>query len=210
MKNTFFRRVQRGWGSALCGVVAGVVSLLGVANLQAVNVTTLGGGDPHASPKYLGYRDGTTLSSALFHTPAGLAIDSTGSFLFVADRDNNAIRYLDLAAGVTWTFGITSTNLVNKPVGVLVDDFFNVYVLNRGSGNNGSVVTFDNFGDVVAINATGLTNACGITMDTSGNLYVTVNSNKLIKLSPYLNVTNVSSVTNIPLISTNNGHIQIR
>ena len=103
MKNIFSRRAKRSWGLALWGLVAVAVSLLGTATLHAVNVTTLGGGDPHASPKYLGHRDGATLTSALFHTPSGLAIDSTGNYLYVADRDNNAIRYLDLAAGQTWT-----------------------------------------------------------------------------------------------------------
>ena len=194
MKNFFFRSPQRSSKWALTGFVLGLVWLLGAARLQAVTVTTLGGGDPHVSPKYLGYRDGTTLSSALFHTPAGLAIDSTGSYLFVADRDNNAIRYLDLAAGLTWTFGVVNTNLVNKPVGVVVDTSLNVTVLNRGGGNNGSVVTFDSFGDTVATNATGLTNACGITMDVAGNFYVTVRSNTVIKITPAGVRTNVVTI----------------
>jgi hypothetical protein len=200
MKNNFFSRAKRGWASALSGLVAGCLWLLGTADLQAqVTVTTLGGGDPHASPKYLGYRDGNTLHSALFHTPAGLAIDYTGNYLFVADRDNNAIRYLDLVAGATWTFGVANTNLISKPVGVLVDSYYNVYVLNRGNGNNGSVVTFDNFGDVVATNAVGLTNACGITMDNNGNLFVTVRSNTVIKITPAGAQT---TVTTIPMAGT--------
>ena len=195
MKNFFFRSPQRSWQWAPAGFVLGLIWLLGAAHLQAaVTVATLGGGDPHVSPKYLGYRDGTTLSSALFHTPAGLAIDSTGSYLFVADRDNNAIRYLDLAAGLTWTFGVVNTNLVNKPVGVVVDTSLNVTVLNRGGGNNGSVVTFDSFGDTVATNATGLTNACGITMDVAGNFYVTVRSNTVIKITPAGVRTNVVTI----------------
>ena len=184
MKNIFFRRPERSLGLTICGFIFGCAWLLNIAKLHAVTVTTLGGGDPHVSPQYLGYRDGTTLSSALFHTPSGLAMDSTGSYLFVADRDNNAIRYLDLAAGQTWTFGIANTNLVSKPVGVVVDGSLNVSVLNRGNGNNGTVVTFDSFGDVVTTNAIGLTNACGITMDSIGNLYVTVRSNTVIKITP--------------------------
>ena len=203
MKNIFFRHSQRGRRVVMAGFVLGFAWLLGSASLQAVTVATLGGGDPHANPKYLGYRDGTTLSSALFHTPCGLAIDNTGSYLFVADRDNNAIRYLDLAAGQTWTFGIVNTNLVNKPVGVVVDAALNVYVLNRGNGNNGSVITFDSFGDTVATNATGLTNACGITMDNAGSVYVTLNSNKVIRISSFYLVTNFTTVTNITVSSTN-------
>jgi hypothetical protein len=159
-----------------------VAALLSGLPLHASpTVTTVGGGQP---PLFYGYRDGATLTSALFHTPCGLAIDNGGTYLFVADRDNNAIRYLDLAQSQTWTFAITKTNLVNKPVGVLVDASLNVYVLNRGTGNNGTLVKFDNFGDVVTTNATALTNACGFTMDISGNLYVTVRSNTVLKITP--------------------------
>ena len=165
------------------------------ASLQAaVTVTTLGGGDPHVNPKYQGYRDGATLTSALFRSPAGLAIDSTGNYLFVADRDNNAIRYLDLGAGFTWTFSVVNTNLISKPVGVLLDSQLNVYVLNKGTGNNGSVVTFNNFGETVATNATGLTNACGMARDNIGNLYVTVRSNTIIKITPAGVKTNVAVI----------------
>ena len=89
--------------------------------------------------------------------------------------------------------GFVNTNLINKPVGVLVDDEY-IYVLNHGNGNNGSVVTFDGWGDTVATNAVGLTNACGITMDSTGNLYVTVRSNTVIKITPAGVKTNVVTV----------------
>ncbi|HXI71974.1 MAG TPA: FN3 associated domain-containing protein [Verrucomicrobiae bacterium] len=196
MKNNFFRWLGRGWRLTMLGCLVGCASLLGAASLQAaVTVTTLGGGSNlNKNPKYLGYSDGNTFSSALFHTPCGLAIDSTGNYLFVADRDNNAIRYLDLGAGQTWTFAVANTALVNQPVGVLVDAAYNVYVLNRGTGNNGSVVTFDNFGETVATNATGLINAGGLTMDNLGNIYVTVSGNTVIKITPDGVRTNVATI----------------
>jgi len=196
MKNNFFRWLGRGRRLTMLGCLVGCASLLGAASLQAaVTVTTLGGGSNlNKNPKYLGYSDGNTFSSALFHTPCGLAIDSTGNYLFVADRDNNAIRYLDLGAGQTWTFAVANTALVNQPVGVLVDAAYNVYVLNRGTGNNGSVVTFDNFGETVATNATGLTNAGGLTMDNLGNIYVTVSGNTVIKITPDGVRTNVATI----------------
>ncbi len=42
-----------------------------------------------------GYRDGAFFS-ALFNFPQGLAVDPQGRFLYVADRDNNCIRVIDL------------------------------------------------------------------------------------------------------------------
>jgi DNA-binding beta-propeller fold protein YncE len=104
-------------------------------------------------PPYYGYVEGDPITStdAQFHTPIGLALDSTGEYLFVADRDNNAIRVVDLSSSsahynFTYTFAPiirlhSGTN--HQPVGVALDADDNVYVLNRGNGNNGTVVVFD-------------------------------------------------------------------
>jgi hypothetical protein len=174
------------------GVSVTVALLLTAVNLFASPVvTTLGGGDPSAG--FAGYRDGNTLHSALFHTPSGITLDSSGQYLYVADRDNNAIRYLDLdysPNGWTWTFDVTYTNLLNKPIAVVVDASDYIYVLNRGNVTNGSVVTFDGdvfsptYEDAVATNAVHLTNAAGMAMDYNGNIYVTVQSNTLIQITP--------------------------
>ena len=127
--------------------------LLATANLSAgipngPVVSTVCGGGP--SP-YYGYVQGNPLNStdAQFHTPIGLAMDNTGEYLFVADRDNNAIRVVDLFSSsdyyyFTYTFApianVTPAGVISKPVGVVVDACGNVYVLNRGSGTNGTVV----------------------------------------------------------------------
>jgi VCBS repeat-containing protein len=201
MRTTILKRLARAFGHAYFapqsrGVTLLVASLLAAANLFASPaMTTLGGGDPHAKPKYLGYRDGDTLYSALFHTPCGIALDSTGQYLFVADRDNNAIRWLDLVADQTWTFAVTFTNLINKPIAVAVDGNNNVFVLNRGNGTNGSVVTFNNWGDAVITNAVRLTNATGMAVDKVGNIYLTIQSNKLIQIA--------ASTTNRTIIASN-------
>jgi hypothetical protein len=189
-----------------------VASLLAATSLFAiptgVTVTTLGGGNPNKKPKYLGYADGITLSQALFHTPYGIALDRSGQYLFVADRDNNAIRFLDLVGGFTWTLDIASTNLINKPIAVAVDANDYVYVLNRGNANNGSVITFDNWGDAVITNALKLTNAAGMALDGGGNIYVTVQGNKLIRIGA--NSTNQTVVATIPNSGTSLQGIAIK
>ena len=49
-------------------------------------------------PPFYGYVEGNPVNStdAQFHTPIGLALDSTGEYLFVADCGNNAVRVVDL------------------------------------------------------------------------------------------------------------------
>ena len=201
MRTPILKRAWRAFGQTHFvrrsrSIIVMLALLLAAASLFASpSVTTLGGGNPNVG--YAGYEDGVTLNQALFHTPCGIALDGTGQYLFVADRDNNAIRYLDLVAGYTWTFDVTYPNLINKPIAVAVDTSYYVYVLNRGNGTNGSVVTFDDWGDAVATNAVRLTNAAGMALDNVGNIYLTVQSNKLIRIAAgTTNRTTIATITN--------------
>jgi hypothetical protein len=184
MRNLILKRAGRAFGpKPFAGqsrsVSLTIALLLAAANVFAATTATWISGGPNTGfPSGAGYVNGDLTTDAEYHTPCGIAFDISGQYLFVADRDNNVIRYLDFADNWTWTF---ATNLINRPVGVAIDGDYNVYVVNRGNGNNGSVVTFDHWGDVVAINATGLTNAAGIALDVSGNIYVTA-SNTVIRL----------------------------
>jgi hypothetical protein len=161
--------------------------LLTATSLTAATVVdTLGGG------MGTGYEDDCSTLYAQFHTPIGLAIDSSG-ILYVADRDNNAIRRLDLDLEWTATF---ATNSINHPVGVAIDGSDNIFVLNRGNGSNGMVLKFDWYGHLIATNATGLTNASGIALDISTNIYVTVNSNMVIRITPGGVRTTIATIPN--------------
>ena len=207
MRTSILKRASQAFGQTHSvrqswGVMTMTALLLVATNLAASpSVATLGGGNPNVNPKYLGYVNGITLSQALFHTPYGLAMDSSGDNLFVADRDNNVIRWLDLVAGQTWT--LLNDSAINKPIAVAIDPNLFFYVLNRGNGNNGSVLTFDldinsaTYGEVVITNAVQLTNATGMSLDSTGNIYVAVQSNKLIRIDAYTtNRTTIATITN--------------
>src|SRR5437867_4381109 len=171
--------------------------------LAAPQVDTLTGGPSQFSLDPAGYVDGDTATVAQFNTPYGIALDPAGNTLFVADRDNNAIRQLDLPAGQTFTF---ATNRISNPVGVAVDAAGKVYVLNRGNGNNGTLLKFDSVslgGNFLATITNNLVNAAGIALDSLTNIYLTVQGNKVRKITPVGDVTNgvvnnvVSDVTTI-------------
>lgn len=177
-------------GNALAlAVFVGGGALLGHAGAL---VDTLTGGPSQFYPRTpYGYVDGNTASMAKFYTPYGIAVDHTGDLLFIADRDNHAIRQINLQTGQTLTFTRTQ---INKPVGVAIGGDGELYVLNRGNGTNGTVLQFDPvYGDLVKVKATGLVNAAGITADRTGNVYVTVRSNVLLKIDAADVITTVAS-----------------
>src|SRR5436190_8548213 len=126
MKTTNFKHPWRAIGQAVssrlaAGAVCATALLLSSAHMAAMpTVTTISGGPTS------GFVDGDSLQTALYHTPIALALDNLGGELFVADRDNNAIRKLTLGANLTFTF---ATYGINQPVGVAVDKQGNVYVL---------------------------------------------------------------------------------
>jgi hypothetical protein len=165
--------------------------LLAGASLGAMPaVKTLSGG-PAA-----GYLDGDSATTAKFNHPMGLALDRSGNFLYVADRDNQAVREMDLSGHSTFTF---ATLGIDTPVGVALDGAGDVYVLNHSDGVHGSVVQFDSFGDLIGTVASGLANANGIALDAGTNVYLTVQGNTVLGISPS---GVVSTIATIPAAGT--------
>jgi hypothetical protein len=211
MKTATLLRVGEGnLAARWFGLLAITGLLLGAVSLQAQSssatktiVTSLGGGPQSYNPSsYFGYSNSVTFESQ-FHTPSGLAMDNFQDYLYVADRDNNAIRLIDLSVSPseTYTFApyppYVPTNLISQPVGVAVDALSDVFVLNRGKGTNGTVVEFDYLGDLIATNTTRLTNASGIALDSVGDIFVTA-SNTVFKITP-------AGVSNVVVTITNAG-----
>src|SRR2546425_12815169 len=106
MKKFTFKRQRYGLWKAFSAIALSAF-LFSPGLLSAFPVVTTISGASH------GYRDGDSFSVALFHTPIGLALDSSGNLLFVADRDNNAIRTLNLSGNQTFTF---TTEQISQPV----------------------------------------------------------------------------------------------
>jgi sugar lactone lactonase YvrE len=185
-----------------------------VGVLGPTNVVTLNGGWGNNGPNgpYGGYLDGFT-NTAQFGFPSGLALDPSGGSLFIADCTNNAVRWIsnlkNSSSSQVWTF-LNTSNGISLPVAVAVDGATNVYVLNRANGTNGYIIEFNtaNFFqfpslgpqlgsyNFVTTNATHLTNATAMALDGLTNLYVTCNSNTVIRVTPAGAVSVVGVITN--------------
>jgi gliding motility-associated-like protein len=151
-------------------------------------------------------------TSAGFYDPHGIAIDNAAGLLYIADG-NNRIRKIDLNANVTTFAGNNSGNADGVgtmasfyfPIGITIDKLGNLYISDTGNdevrevtagglvttiagnGSNGSV---DGNGKNASINA-----PIGITLDPSGNLYVTEGPGNIIrKIDPAENVTTLTLV----------------
>jgi sugar lactone lactonase YvrE len=170
------------------------------------NVSTLAG---NGSP---GFNDGVG-TSASFYYPSGIAIDSNGDFLFVADQDNHLIRKISTASGAVYTIagsgsgfsdGIGTNAQFSSPYGVASDILGNLYIADRdnhrirkitsstylvstlaGGSSSGSA---DGFGTNARFNS-----PSGLAVDASGNVFVADSGNHRIrKVTPLGNVTTVA------------------
>ncbi len=157
-------------------------------------LTTVAGGPSQLNPRYYGDIDGPTATVAQFNYPCGLALDPSGTSLFIADCTNNALRVIsslgDASASITSTFAGVAEG-IDRPVAVAVDGATNVYVLNRGTGANGTLLQFNGsyysaygFAFFVATNASGLVNPTALALDALTNLYVTLNNNTVLRITP--------------------------
>ena len=103
--------------------------------------------------------------------PLGIALNTSGSKLYIADRSSNAVQVLNLGNNLTETF-LDATAGILQPVDVVVDATNNIYVLNQGTGGNGSILQFDQFGNLLRTNAAGLALPTALAVDNFGNVFV--------------------------------------
>lgn len=160
--------------------------------------------------RYRGFGDAKG-ENASFNVPFGLAIDANGN-LFVADKDNHAIRKVSPDGTVTTIAGKGSPGAANgnsanasfnHPTGLTVDGNGNIYVADQDNhmirkiATDGTVTTLA--GSLTRGAADGVGAAAGfyypsgITIDGGGNLFVADYYNHRIrKISPDGTVTTIA------------------
>jgi fibronectin type 3 domain-containing protein/DNA-binding beta-propeller fold protein YncE len=154
---------------------------------QPSGVVVGSGGEVFASETY--YQDirgllGTGIASpalnssvplSFYSAPAGIALNSESTVLYIADPTNNTVSALNLANNLTTVF-LNSANGLTNPVDLAVDSSDNLYVLNQGGGGNGSILKFDKYGNFLSTNAAALLLPTAMRLSSilsPGSIYVT-------------------------------------
>ena len=185
----------------LKGAVTTAILAMTVGNLLAMPTVTWISGGPNA-----GYVNGYINDNVSYNTPSGLAVDESGEYLLVADRNNNTVRLLDFNINatstlLTYTNYVITTNIFSQPISVAIDDNYNIFVLNRAQGNNGTILEFDDTSELIATNLAHITNAGGMCIDPDDDIFVTA-SNSVIE------VTAEGAVSTIATITASNANLQ--
>ena len=171
------------------------------------SVSTLAG-----TPGLSGTTDGTG-AAARFYYPMGIAVDS-GSNVYVADIDNNTIRKVTPAGVVTTiagtpgtigtTDGLGTGALFNGPMSIAIDSGTNLYITDgaytiRKMTLSGTIWMVTTIGGTAGISGTAdgvgsgarFSNSYGVSVDSSGLLYVMDTFNNRISAGSFLTQTPV-------------------
>jgi sugar lactone lactonase YvrE len=157
-----------------------------------------------------GYYDDAGVS-AQFNRPNGIVVDATGT-IYVADQNNHRIRKITAAGVVTtlagsgtpgFTDGTGTSAQFNSPTGVAVDGSGNIYVADSGNNSIRKITSSGVVSTLAGSSTPGLSDGTGsaaqfytpygITVDNSGNIYVSgYDSHRIRKITPTGTVTTLA------------------
>ena len=165
-------------------------------------ITTIAGN--HSNPGYTG--DSGPANSAGLQGPRGVAVDYAGN-LYIADRNNAAVRRVDAATQIITTVAGTGTQgysgdngpatsaKLNAPTGVAVDAAGNLYIADpavnavRKVDAATQIITTlagtgtPNYsGDNGPANSATLNGPYAVALDSVGNLYISDSNNNVVRV----------------------------
>ncbi len=186
------------------------------------NISTVVGTYP-GTAGYSG--DGFPATSAKLNAPQGIALDGSGN-LYIADTGNNVIRKVTSGtistvagtgtAGYSGDGGPATSAKLDLPTDVAVDSSGNFYIADAANElvrkvSGGTIAIFAGkqgiasyTGDKGAATSATLNGPRGVTLDSSGNLYIADYGNNVVRKVSSGNITTVAG-TGLPGYTGDNG-----
>jgi hypothetical protein len=149
--------------------------------------------------------DGIAATAAELDDPVGLAVDSVGNF-YIADSGNSRVRNVNVSSGLITTVAgngsvgyngdgeAATAAVLYFPLGVAVDGSGNIFIADDNNNrvrevyaSNATIATVAGTGasgcsgDGAAATAAKLAKPTGVTLDSSGNLYIADFTNNRIR-----------------------------
>ncbi|BAU52226.1 putative Ig domain-containing protein [Mucilaginibacter gotjawali] len=118
----------------------------------------------------IGYGTGTALTGATLSGTYGMAIDGSGN-VYATNYNGTTVSKWNSSGVYQGTYG-TGNPAYSRPAGIVFDASGNGYVLNRNTTGNGRVYKFNSSGVYQSTIINGLSQAVGLAIDGSGNLYI--------------------------------------
>jgi hypothetical protein len=161
------------------------------------------------------YKSSVVLSGASVSYPQALQVDNTGANLFVGDGDLNTVTKIALNGSGTSQVAIAPCGpkvtpcAFNAPTGFAFDPNGDMYVTDGTPRVLFVPANHSSGGQTLLVPMTGLVNPTNITLDGTGNLYVTDFVGTLSKLSVNSGVLTVTAGTPGTTTVTNTGNLPL-
>jgi hypothetical protein len=165
---------------------------------------------------YASYTPAVVFSGSTVSFPQSLAVDNSGTNLYVGDGNLNTIQQISLNGGTNSTVALAPCDstvtscALNSPAGMAFDPNGDMFITDSGQRVLMVPANHSSGGKTTQVSLTGLNNPTGITLDGAGNIYVTDLNTSVAKLQVNsgaltINPLNASTTTTI----TNTGNLPL-